>query len=85
MALPSILRPRKRTTEKHDPSSRPTSTEHSAQSPDVTDGTLKRATRLRKGFALSAAAAYFLSWIFLVLVSKHLLYIPNQKTNTARS
>ncbi|GAB1313927.1 SUR7/PalI family-domain-containing protein [Madurella fahalii] len=68
MAIPSILRPRKRnTTEKYDPSSpvSPVSKEHGAE---VNSVVIKRATRLRKGFALSASIAYVLSWIFLVLV-----------------
>lgn len=68
MAIPSILRPRKRNiTEKHDPSS-PLSPV-SEQGTDIDPAVIKRATRLRRGFALSAAIAYILSWIFLVLVS----------------
>lgn len=37
---------------------------------------LRRNTRARRIFALTAAGAYFLSWIFLVLVSlPHLVWL----------
>ncbi|KAL2017625.1 hypothetical protein VTK56DRAFT_1893 [Thermocarpiscus australiensis] len=73
MALPSVLRSRLRNTaaEKNDLSSpsTPTSRENpDPQGSEVTEAGIKRATRLRKGFALSASFSYLLAWIFLVLV-----------------
>ncbi|KAL2259304.1 hypothetical protein VTK26DRAFT_7071 [Humicola hyalothermophila] len=71
MGLPSILRPRKKNnTEKHGSSlaSDPTTQDNSFQTAEVDDATLKRVTRLRKGFALSASCAYLIAWIFLLLV-----------------
>lgn len=66
MAIPSILRSRKtNSTEKHDLSS-PTSP--TREGSVMSDAVIRRATRLRKGFALSASFSYVLAWIFLVLV-----------------
>jgi hypothetical protein len=45
---------------------------------EVNNASIKRATRMRKGFALSASFAYLLSWIFLVLVSRFLSSILHQ-------
>lgn len=73
MGLPSALRSRMRpSTEKNDPPSpsSPSPQVSAAQQPaEASDNvSFKRATRMRKGFALSASVAYLLSWIFLVLV-----------------
>ncbi|KAK0728552.1 SUR7/PalI family-domain-containing protein [Lasiosphaeria miniovina] len=83
MALPSILRIRRRNqTEKASspaasapPPPRPsTSKEEELQSPapplnpHVTKDDIRRATKLRRGFAISASVSYVLSFIFLMLV-----------------
>ncbi|KAL2157379.1 hypothetical protein VTH06DRAFT_6197 [Thermothelomyces fergusii] len=70
MGLPAALRSRlNASSEKsdHDPStpSTLTSKEHEV---DISDASLKRATRMRRNFALSASFSYVLAWIFLVLV-----------------
>jgi hypothetical protein len=74
MGLPAVLRSRLRpSTEKSGTSSpsSPTSKEHLGS--DLTNASIKQATRMRRGFALSASFAYLVSWIFLVLVS----YLPS--------
>lgn len=83
MAIPSILRVRKRTpadkvSEKTERTSASTSkggvlspspdTLTQTQTQPFTKPELKRATRVRKGFALSASISYVLSFVFLVLV-----------------
>ncbi|KAL2196478.1 SUR7/PalI family-domain-containing protein [Corynascus similis CBS 632.67] len=68
MGLPAALRSRMRSnTEKSDLSSpsTPTSKEHAL---DSSNASFKRATRMRRNFALSASFAYVVAWIFLVLV-----------------
>lgn len=87
MALPSILRIRRRTPAEKavertpTPSSRPPSKAQPSSasptdadtltdlpSPTLSKNDLKRATRVRRNFAISASVAYLLSFIFLVLV-----------------
>jgi hypothetical protein len=71
MGLPAVLRSRLRpSTEKSGTSSpsSPTSKEELGHGTDLTDASIKQATRMRRGFALSASFAYLVSWIFLVLV-----------------
>ncbi|KAK4236676.1 SUR7/PalI family-domain-containing protein [Achaetomium macrosporum] len=76
MTLPAALRSRIRTstehhdTEQHHSSSEssPTTKEQPSPPPGLDDASIKRATRLRRGFAFSACFAYLVSWIFLVLV-----------------
>lgn len=58
----------KSNTEKNDPSS-PSSPTTKDQAVEGDNASYKRATRMRRNFALSASFAYLLSWIFLVLVS----------------
>jgi hypothetical protein len=74
MGLPAALRSRLRAahTEKADsPSSSSSSAqEQPAQLAEADNASIKRATRLRRWFALSASFAYLLSWIFLLLVSR---------------
>ncbi|KAK4243961.1 SUR7/PalI family-domain-containing protein [Corynascus novoguineensis] len=68
MGLPAALRSRMRSnTENSDLSSpsTPTSKEHAS---DSSNASFKRATRMRRNFALSASFAYVVAWIFLVLV-----------------
>ncbi|KAL2190785.1 hypothetical protein L209DRAFT_674943 [Thermothelomyces heterothallicus CBS 203.75] len=68
MGLPAVLRSRLNTSsEKSHPStpSTPISKEHV---PESNDAGFKRATRMRRNFALSASFSYVLAWIFLVLV-----------------
>ncbi|KAK3301321.1 SUR7/PalI family-domain-containing protein [Chaetomium fimeti] len=68
MGLPAALRSRiKPNSEKNDPSS-PSSPSAKEQAVENDNASFKRATRLRRYFALSASFAYLLSWIFLVLV-----------------
>ena len=91
MALPSILRVRRRTPaekgERTSPSPAPGPKEQPAEDagtetpPAAAEGSttatttitdkaaLKRATRMRKFFAISASTAYLISLIFLILVS----------------
>lgn len=73
MGLPAALRSRLRPNpEKSEPPSpaSPASPQEQPVSPaaQVTNATIKRATRMRRNFALSASAGYLLAWIFLVLV-----------------
>ena len=85
MKLPAALRSRMRhNTEKNDDRSSPVSPNSVEQSQptegaaEVNNASIKRATRMRKGFALSASFAYLLSWIFLVLVSRLLSSLLRQ-------
>lgn len=78
MKLPAALRSRMRPkTEKNEASS-PVSPASAGQlqategAPEVNKANIKRATRMRTGFALAASFGYLLSWIFLVLVSRRL-------------
>ncbi|KAH6631116.1 SUR7/PalI family-domain-containing protein [Chaetomium sp. MPI-SDFR-AT-0129] len=76
MGLPAVLRSRLKggsnNNEKHDPSSTSSPTTHDQTgtmgAEASTVASHKRATRMRRNFALSASFAYLLSWIFLVLV-----------------
>ncbi|KAK4153907.1 SUR7/PalI family-domain-containing protein [Chaetomidium leptoderma] len=73
MGLPAALRSRLRfRKEKNESSSAssPTSKEQQlAQDAEANNNVgIKRATRMRRGFAMSASFAYLLSWIFLVLI-----------------
>ncbi|AEO62353.1 uncharacterized protein THITE_2106444 [Thermothielavioides terrestris NRRL 8126] len=69
-ALRSRLRPNTADNEKrHDSSSpSPSSPVSKEQAAGLSNAAIKRATRMRRGFALSASFAYVLSWIFLILV-----------------
>ena len=77
MALPAALRSRLRPkTEKTEPSTpaSPTSNDQATRDSSTTaveanDAGIKQATRMRKGFALSASFAYLVSLVFLILVS----------------
>lgn len=86
MGIPAVLRSRLRAPnnnndnkEEHDSSS-PSSPVENAKGEEeqaatgLDNASIKRATRRRRGFALSASFAYVLSWIFLVLV-RQLTYI----------
>ncbi|KAK3360178.1 SUR7/PalI family-domain-containing protein [Lasiosphaeria hispida] len=82
MGLPSILRVRRRTPaaeagvlpQSGSPSSPPPYKEHdqqqspAIQTPAFTEASIKRATKLRKGFAISASVSYLVSLVFLILV-----------------
>ncbi|KAK5658569.1 hypothetical protein OQA88_1962 [Cercophora sp. LCS_1] len=83
MALPSILRVRRRTpgekipeeterasasTSKDGGTSSAPGTIASSQNQTFSKTELKRGTRVRKGFAISASVSYLLSFVFLVLV-----------------
>ncbi|KAL2115646.1 hypothetical protein VTJ04DRAFT_9901 [Mycothermus thermophilus] len=78
-ALPSRLRPHvsektdsPSTTTPSSPVVDPTTTDHyseaATETSQLSNEVLKKATRLRKGFALSAAFAYLVSLVFLILV-----------------
>jgi hypothetical protein len=89
-ALPSRLRPHvsektdspPSTTTPSSPVVDPTTTDHyseaATETSQLSNEVLKKATRLRKGFALSAAFAYLVSLVFLILVGVLLILSPLQ-------
>lgn len=91
-ALPSRLRPHvsektdsPSTTTPSSPVVDPTTTDHyseaATETSQLSNEVLKKATRLRKGFALSAAFAYLVSLVFLILVGVLLILTPPMKEN----
>lgn len=66
MALPSILRVRKRATEAGSLSSGGL---RSKEAPNVSKADIRRSTKPRRVFVMIASTCYLLSFIFLVLVS----------------
>ncbi|KAK3327742.1 SUR7/PalI family-domain-containing protein [Cercophora scortea] len=89
MALPSILRIRRRNTPSPTDSSAPSSraskekekedrpaaaagsqppSTYNGQNANISQAAIKRATRLRRGFAISASCSYLISFVFLILI-----------------
>ncbi|KAK3684905.1 SUR7/PalI family-domain-containing protein [Podospora appendiculata] len=46
----------------------PSSTTYNAQNANISQAAIKRATRLRRGFAISASCSYLISFVFLILI-----------------
>lgn len=78
MALPSILRVRKRAPEAGSPSSDHASRRKEAGAPDISQADIKRSTKSRRVFIIIASLSYLLAFVFLILVSDEIaLWLPS--------